>query len=106
MKRLQIYIDESVDRVLGARAVQERTSKAELVRRFVGDGLAASGARPDPLDELMGCIDDDSGIRPRGGAVQPANRADDHRPDDADALARLTGLFDAEPGPIDDLIYR
>jgi hypothetical protein len=52
VKRLQIYIEEQADDELAARALQERTSKAALIRRFVSDGLGRARQIRDPLDDL------------------------------------------------------
>jgi hypothetical protein len=55
MKRLQIMIEEEIDKELKRRAFQEKTSKGALVRRFVREGL---GPLPvfgdDPLDQMIG----------------------------------------------------
>ena len=59
VKRLQIYIEEELDEALGLQAVRERTSKAALIRRFVAERLG--GAKPDPLDELLGASDAEPG---------------------------------------------
>lgn len=42
MKRLQIMIDEDLDRILGRLALAERTSKAALIRRFVRERVGSS----------------------------------------------------------------
>ncbi len=60
MKRLQIYIDEGMDEALAVRAVKERTSKAALIRQFVGERLGPS-APADPLDDLVGRYDEAPG---------------------------------------------
>lgn len=67
MKRLQIYIDESVDDQLRARAAEQGTSKAALIREAVdrvfgeqaGDGTDSDGT--DALDELVGRYDGQPG---------------------------------------------
>ena len=54
MKRLQILIDEELDEALQREAAQEGTSKAALIRRYVGERL-----RPLPpleLDPLWGMV--------------------------------------------------
>lgn len=61
MKRLQIYIEEELDQALAQEAGRTGTSKAALIRRFVGERLSVS--RPtgsDPLDELVGSSDAES----------------------------------------------
>lgn len=67
MKRLQIMIEEELDAALEHQALEEGTSKAALIRRFVGERL-----RPlpplarDPLWDLVGSergsTDDSSSI--------------------------------------------
>ena len=42
MKRLQIMIDEDLDRILGRLALAEGTSKAALIRRFVRERVGSS----------------------------------------------------------------
>lgn len=58
MKRLQIMIEEDVDDALARMALQQRTSKAAIIRHFVRAGI-----RPlPPLEEdpltLMEGVDD------------------------------------------------
>lgn len=52
MKRLQIYIEENVDRALGVEARRKRTSKAALIRQYVADRLRMSDR--DPVDAFIG----------------------------------------------------
>jgi len=47
MRRLQILMDEELDDALERRARKERTSKSELIRRFVGQHLR----RLPPIEE-------------------------------------------------------
>lgn len=61
MKRLQIYIEERMDETLALLAVQERTSKAALIRKFVAERLGIPETTGDPLDELIGRYAMDSG---------------------------------------------
>lgn len=51
MKRLQIYIEEEVDRALGVEARRRRKSKAALIREYVADRLHTPG--PDPVDAFI-----------------------------------------------------
>jgi hypothetical protein len=60
MKRLQIYIQEDLDEALGAEAARAGTSKAALIRRYVGERLAGKSER-DPVDELIGLYDEEPG---------------------------------------------
>ncbi len=58
MKRLQIYIEESVDDRLGIEAARRGVSKAAVVREAVGAYLDEDGdTEGDPLDDLVGAID-------------------------------------------------
>lgn len=54
MKRLQIMIEEELDEALEREARAERTSKAALIRRYVGERLRP----PPPIEEdpLWGMI--------------------------------------------------
>lgn len=52
VKRLQIYIDEDVDRALAVEARRRRTSKAALIREYVAEHLRQPG--PDPVDAFVG----------------------------------------------------
>lgn len=60
MKRLHIYIEEDLDEALAAEALRERRSKAALIRQFVREKLDRASV-PDPLDALVGSIDDEAG---------------------------------------------
>jgi hypothetical protein len=55
VKRLQIYIDENVDRALGVEARRQRKSKAALIREYVAERLREPG--PDPVDAFIGSFD-------------------------------------------------
>lgn len=58
MKRLQIMIEEDVDRALDIQAAQDHVSKASLVRHYVRLGLRpVSPLADDPLASLMGSAD-------------------------------------------------
>jgi hypothetical protein len=58
MKRLQIMIEEDVDRALDVQASRDHVSKASLVRRYVRLGLQpVSPLVADPLASLMGSAD-------------------------------------------------
>jgi Ribbon-helix-helix protein, copG family len=58
MKRLQIVIDEDLDEALGAEALRERVSKAELLRRYARMQLAPlPPIEEDPLWEMVGADD-------------------------------------------------
>ena len=50
VKRLQIMIDEDLDRLLERQARAERSSKAALIRRYVRERLQL----PDADDSLRG----------------------------------------------------
>ncbi len=55
MKRLQIYIDEDVDALLGVRARRQGTSKAALIRQYVAERIGAD-RRKEPIDALVGIV--------------------------------------------------
>lgn len=58
MKRLQIMIEEELDRALEAEAAAQRTSKAALIRRWVRAGLQPfPSLESDPLAGLVGSGD-------------------------------------------------
>ena len=58
MKRLQIMIEEELDEALGREARRERTSKAALIRRYVGERLRPlPSLESDPLWEIVGAVD-------------------------------------------------
>jgi predicted transcriptional regulator len=60
MKRIQIYIDDSVDEALTQRARRERRSKAALIR----DAVSHEYGNPpttDPFDDWAGGIDEAPG---------------------------------------------
>lgn len=61
MKRLQIMIEEELDEALGREARREGTSKAALIRRYVGDRLRPlPPLESDPLWELVGAVEGDA----------------------------------------------
>lgn len=60
MRRLQIYIDDDMDDLIGAAARREGRSKASLIREAVRDKYGELDGR-DPLDDLAGVIDMESG---------------------------------------------
>lgn len=58
MKRLQIRIDEETDAVLERQAATERTSKSELVRRYLRERLKTlPDLADDPLGKMVGADD-------------------------------------------------
>ena len=59
MKRIQIYIDDSIDEQLAKRARRERRSKAALIRDAVRREFGVSA--PDPFDGWAGGIDEEPG---------------------------------------------
>jgi hypothetical protein len=55
MKRLQIMIEEDVDRALGVQAARRHVSKASLVRYYVRRGMQPlPPLHEDPLASLAG----------------------------------------------------
>jgi hypothetical protein len=58
MKRLQIMIEEELDAALERRALEEGTSKAALIRRYVGERLTPlPPIEEDALWGLVGSVD-------------------------------------------------
>ena len=58
VKRLQIMIDEDLDAALDRMALQEGTSKAALIRRFVREQVKPlPPLEEDPLWQMVGDID-------------------------------------------------
>jgi len=59
MKRLQIMIEEDLDEALEREAREEGTSKAALIRRYVGERLRPlPPIEEDPLWEMVGAAGD------------------------------------------------
>lgn len=57
VKRLQIMIDEDLDQILERMALDQGTSKAALIRRFVRERVAPlPPIREDSLWEMVGDI--------------------------------------------------
>jgi hypothetical protein len=62
MKRLQIMIEEELDDALDRQARREGTSKAALIRRYVGERLRPlPPIEEDPLWDLVGLVEGDAG---------------------------------------------
>lgn len=62
VKRLQIMIDEDLDQILERMALDEGTSKAALIRRFVRERVAPlPPIQEDSLWEMVGADDYDPG---------------------------------------------
>jgi len=58
VKRLQIMIDEDLDAALDRLALQEGTSKAALIRRFVRQKVKPlPPLEEDPLWQMVGAVD-------------------------------------------------
>jgi hypothetical protein len=59
MRRIQIHIDEALDRAAAAEARRRGVSKAALIRAALEKELDGSQPAPgDPWDELTGCFSD------------------------------------------------
>lgn len=70
VKRLQIMIEEDLDAALEREAAKEGTSKAALIRRYVGERLKPlPPLEQDPLWELVGSI--------KGGDPKASETIDD-----------------------------
>src|SRR5688500_167567 len=62
MKRIQIYIEDSIDEVLTRQARKDRRSKAALIRDAVRAAYEPASPHPvDPFDRWAGGIDEASG---------------------------------------------
>ena len=62
MKKLQIMIEEDLDAALDRLALQEGTSKAALIRRFVRERVKPlPPLHEDPLWRMVGAIDAEPG---------------------------------------------
>jgi hypothetical protein len=60
MRRIQIYLEESVDDALQAESVRTGRSKASLIRECVAVRFGDANRVPeDPLDALVGAFDVD-----------------------------------------------
>jgi len=58
MKRLQIMIEEELDYALERKAREEGTSKAALIRQYVGERLRPlPPLEEDPLWKLVGIVE-------------------------------------------------
>ena len=58
VKRLQIMIDEDLDAALDRMALEERTSKAALIRRFVREKVQPlPPLEEDPIWQMVGADD-------------------------------------------------
>jgi Ribbon-helix-helix protein, copG family len=72
VKRLQIMIDEDLDQILDRMALDQGTSKAFLIRRFVRERVAPlPPMREDPLWELVGADAYDPGAGSADDVVSP-----------------------------------
>jgi Ribbon-helix-helix protein, copG family len=61
VRRLQIMIEEELDEALARQARAERTSKAALIRRYVGERLRpAPPLERDPLWGFFGSVEGDA----------------------------------------------
>lgn len=61
VRRLQIYIDESLDEALAVEAARTGTSKAALIRLHVARSMKLAKPGADPMCDLIGRYDEDPG---------------------------------------------
>lgn len=60
MKRIQIHMDDELDRAAEAEAARRGISKAALIRESVAHELGTDSVEPsDPWDRISGWLDDD-----------------------------------------------
>lgn len=60
MRRVQIHLDEELDRAAAAEASRRGISKAALIRRALAHELeAGEGESGDPWEALSGWLDDE-----------------------------------------------
>ena len=58
MRRIQIYIEESMDDTLQSEAARTGRSKAALIRECVAERYRAAGpVKDDPIQALVGSVD-------------------------------------------------
>jgi hypothetical protein len=57
VKRLQIYIDEELDAALAVESRRRGTSKAALIRQYVGERIGNVARPADPIDRLVGVVE-------------------------------------------------
>lgn len=57
MRRIQIYLEESVDEALQAEAARTGRSKAALIRECLAVRYGAAREPVDPIDALIGAYD-------------------------------------------------
>lgn len=69
MKRLQIMIEGWMDEALEGEASRRETSKAALIREYVGDNLKPlPPIEEDPLWQMVGMVGDDD-YEPDGRSI-------------------------------------
>ncbi|MBA2487738.1 MAG: hypothetical protein H0V36_00245 [Chloroflexi bacterium] len=60
MRRFQMMLEEEMDAALEIQAAREGTSKAALIRRFVGERITpVPPITDDPLWQLVGSVEGD-----------------------------------------------
>jgi hypothetical protein len=62
MRRVQLHLDETLDRAAAIEASRRGISKAAFVREAVGrelERVGSSESYSDPWEALIGCLDDD-----------------------------------------------
>jgi predicted transcriptional regulator len=64
VKRTQIYLDETQDKLLGKRARAAKTTKSFLIREAVDEYLARPSAVDDALARFRQAIADVAGVAP------------------------------------------
>ncbi|MBV8529529.1 MAG: ribbon-helix-helix protein, CopG family [Candidatus Dormibacteraeota bacterium] len=57
MRRINVYIDEELDRRAEREARRRHISKAALIRAGLAAEIGVDQSTPDPVDELVGISD-------------------------------------------------
>lgn len=59
MRRIQIHLDEDLDRAAGQEARRRGVAKASLIRTALAHELRGQRPADDPWDDIIGWRDDD-----------------------------------------------
>jgi hypothetical protein len=59
MRRVQIHLDEALDRAAADEAARRGISKAGLIRQTLARELRVEGTAGDPWEDMIGWLDDE-----------------------------------------------